>query len=341
MDSEAAETLWRFMTLVSCFVNLTAFLLILLCRDKFSRGKKNICKGRRNVVKMIITVLVLADCMNICRSWNPFHAYTTLRDLETSFFQNYDFVKLLAQIFGMAAVLLLWTGMERDKETIEEELKGYELYNGAYEEIVEVIRMRQHEFENHLNAILCMGSTIHNYDELVDAQKEYCKEMVQENKLNKIVKPRVEPVITGFLYTKISQAESFGIEVQCEVHAIDTKQIIKTHDLIEVIGILIDNAIDAIKEYDGQKIIIRLAKEEAAGFVVEIANTSRVFQHSELEKFCEYGYSSKGSGRGLGLARLKMIADKNAAELSIENRELEDRNYLVFKVIFGQDEKLS
>lgn len=341
MGIEITEVLWRFVTFVSCFVNLIAFFLILICRRKLLGSKKNICKSRRNIVKIIITMLILADCMNLCRSWNLFHVYTTLYNLEASFFKTYDFVKLLAQILGMAAVLLLWTGMERDKKNIEEELREYQLYSGAYEEIVEVIRMRQHEFENHLNAILCMGSTIHEYEKLVDAQKEYCKDMIQENKLNKIVKPGVEPVITGFLYTKISQAESFGIEVQCEIHVIDTKQIIKTHDLIEVIGILIDNAIDAIKEYNEQKIIIRLAKEKAVGFVVEIANTSRVFQHSELERFCEYGYSSKGSGRGLGLARLKMIADKNGAELSIENKELEDRNYLVFKVTFGQEEKLS
>lgn len=341
MGIEVTEALWSFVTFVSCLVNFIAFLLIVIRRIKFLSRKEDICKSRRTIVKIIITMLILADCMNLCRNWNLFHVYITLHNLEISFFKTYDFVKLLAQIFGMTAVMLLWMGMERDKENIEEELREYELYSGAYEEIIEVIRMRQHEFENHLNAILCMGSTIHEYEKLVDAQKEYCKDMIQENKLNKIVKTGVEPVITGFLYTKISQAESFGIEVQCEVHAIDTKQIIKTHDLIEVIGILIDNAIDAIKEYDGQKIIIRLAKDRAVGFVVEIANTSRVFQHSELEKFCEYGYSSKGNGRGLGLARLKMIADKNNAELSIENKEIEGRNYLVFQVAIGQKERLS
>ena len=53
----------------------------------------------------------------------------------------------------------------------EEELKIYKLYIHPLEELTKDIRARQHEFDNHMNAVLNMHVTIDNYDELVAAQK--------------------------------------------------------------------------------------------------------------------------------------------------------------------------
>ena len=57
----------------------------------------------------------------------------------------------------------------------EEELKIYKLYIHPLEELTKDIRARQHEFDNHMNAVLNMHVTIDNYDELVAAQSAYCK----------------------------------------------------------------------------------------------------------------------------------------------------------------------
>ncbi len=322
MTIKEAGISWGCMVILLCVVNLVTFFMILFRKRLFRSSRIGSFKGSKLLVEIILTILVLIDYLNIYKG-----AY---------FFDVYSSIQLLSQILGMAAVLILWTGMEYDRKNKEDELRMYELYNRAYEDTVQAIRMRQHEFENHLNAILCLGNTIDNYQELVLAQKEYCMNMIQQNNSNKILKLGVEPVITGFLYTKISLAESLGIDVQCEVHTIETKRIVKTYDLIEMIGILFDNAIDALKEYENPKIRVRLVWDEQMGFVVEIANTSRIFKNSELEKFCEYGYSSKGAERGLGLARLKMVVDKNNAALSIQNETIEERNYLCFRIVLGR-----
>ena len=57
----------------------------------------------------------------------------------------------------------------------EQELKIYKLYIKPMEELTKDIRARQHEFDNHMNAILNMHVTIDDYDELVRAQSAYCK----------------------------------------------------------------------------------------------------------------------------------------------------------------------
>ena len=50
----------------------------------------------------------------------------------------------------------------------EEELKMYQLYIQPLEELVKEIRARQHEFDNHMNAVLNMHLTVDNYEELVE-----------------------------------------------------------------------------------------------------------------------------------------------------------------------------
>ena len=60
----------------------------------------------------------------------------------------------------------------------EEELKIYKLYIHPLEELTKDIRARQHEFDNHMNAVLNMHVTIDNYDELVAAQSAYMRQKV-------------------------------------------------------------------------------------------------------------------------------------------------------------------
>lgn len=159
--------------------------------------------------------------------------------------------------------------------------------------------------------------------------------MDKERKAGAALSFEVEPAVAGFLYSKMMLAEKAGIEVICEAKAPETDKFIKTSDLVEVTGILLDNAIDAMKTYDKPKIIVRLTVQENGIFIVEIANTSRIFADSELAHFCECGYSSKGDGRGLGLARLKVIADQYGADFTIHNKKIDGRNYLDFLLIFN------
>ena len=76
-------------------------------------------------------------------------------------------------IFGF----LDWTQNYAALRRQEQELKIYKLYIKPMEELTKDIRARQHEFDNHMNAILNMHITIDNYDELVKAQSAYCKDI--------------------------------------------------------------------------------------------------------------------------------------------------------------------
>ena len=57
-------------------------------------------------------------------------------------------------------------GKRKKIEILENEIRSYQMYIKPLEELVREIRTRQHEFDNHMNAILNMHYTIDNYEDL-------------------------------------------------------------------------------------------------------------------------------------------------------------------------------
>ena len=68
-----------------------------------------------------------------------------------------------------------------------------------YEELIKTIRLRQHEYKNHLAAILATHYTYKSYDKLVKAQAKYCDRLVQENKFTSLL-ILGDVVLVGFLH---------------------------------------------------------------------------------------------------------------------------------------------
>ena len=124
-----------------------------------------------------------------------------------------------------------------------------------------------------------------------------------------------------------------GILVEYDISPIDIRGRIEVYEMIELIGIFLDNALEALEESDFRKVLIEILNDKN-GFIVEIANASRIYTNVEIEQFFSYGYSTKGAGRGCGLNRVKEIVKKANAELLIQNRSIDIQNYLCFSVCF-------
>ena len=98
----------------------------------------------------------------------------------------------------------MFFGRRKRIEVLENEIRTYQMYIKPLEELVREIRAAQHEFDNHLNAILNMHYTIDNYDELVEAQSKYIQNMYSEDtrQLTALLKIS-DKILAGFLYSKI------------------------------------------------------------------------------------------------------------------------------------------
>lgn len=96
--------------------------------------------------------------------------------------QGEDFI-FTVYFFSMLVLLLIeWqkTKVQAEKQKVQFQMN--ELYYGAYEDLILSIRKRQHDFNNHLNAIQGMIYTTNSYDELKDQQENICQKLWKEMK---------------------------------------------------------------------------------------------------------------------------------------------------------------
>ncbi len=237
-------------------------------------------------------------------------------------------------IIVVGIISILWINAENEKRVKEKALQLYETYNRTFEEAISAIRVRQHEFDNHITAIKCLQYTIDNPKDLIKAQNEYCDMILRENSFNSLLKLHTEPILTGFLYFKFMNAREKGIDIFHIVHSIGFHNREEITELIEIIGILFDNAVEALLDsgYIEKKIIVKVLQEDGGKIIVEVANKSKKYLNSEMEKFCINGYSTKEKMRGVGLTRVKEIIKVHKADFSIENVNYNGDNFLSFKI---------
>lgn len=262
-------------------------------------------------------------------------------------FKNDD--ALLAQLIQQIVICLVVWGLtiillesaEMEKKHKSEELKLYEQYTGVFEDALTVIKMKQHEFDNHINAIKCMQYVIEDKEELIKEQQEYCDYIIKENRFNKVLMLKIPPILSGYLYSKFTLTEEKGIQIIYEIQEIkDIGVVIRMNDLIEIIGILFDNAVEELIDKSKKRIRISLLNDNKK-FIIDVSNESSKITNVEIEKFFVQGYSTKGENRGIGLFRLNSLKKKYKAEIYVENINIEEVNYLRFRIIFSKNKKRS
>ena len=222
-------------------------------------------------------------------------------------------------------------------EVLENEIRSYQMYIKPLEELVREIRARQHEFDNHMNAILNMHYMIDNYDELVKAQSEYIKELYTEDSRQLIALLKIsDKILAGFLYSKILSAKSY-INVDLEVKSLDIISSISEHSLIEIIGTLVDNAFEAATE-DMPNVKMVLASSHHK-IVFEISNETKDLTLEQVSKFFEKGYSTKNEQRaskfdsehGVGLYNARRLSQKYGGDLTVSLDYSEDKQIITFR----------
>ncbi len=216
----------------------------------------------------------------------------------------------------------------------ESELKLYQHYIRPLEELVKEIRAKQHEFDNHINAILNMHLTVGNYEELVARQSEYITEVIKDDESRQCL-PLLrisDKVLAGFLYSKIVRAPSY-VKTEVNVKSLEIISGISEHHLIEIVGTLVDNAYEACTEELNQ-VFMELDSEHDR-LVFLIRNQVKDMKMEELQQFFVKGYSTKGNDgeRGLGLYNAKTLVGRYRGEIIAGIDKADGQNFVCIKVV--------
>ena len=162
-------------------------------------------------------------------------------------------------------------------------------------------------------------------------ESKYAKDVISNNRFHRLLVSG-NPVIAGFLYGKLSSIQEQGIEVTYTFHISEFTSKIPVYLVVELIGNLLKNAVEAVKTQQVEKQIHLSCTENENEFCLGVRNRSEKIPFDEMGRFFEKGYSSKGSGRGLGLYNVKEICEKYGVDIVCDNTEIDDKNWFFIEL---------
>lgn len=290
------------------------------------------------IVSIILRKTKIYKIMGILDRWEPSYAFVAILSLMvfTPVIALRIFKELVVSeyIYITICVLVMWMLVSRIQKTkIENRIR--KKYLDSFTDIIAQIRRRQHKVKNQFNTAFGLYRLYDTYDELVEKQKEYLGRLWDyELPTDAIVLE--DPIVVALLYEKINEAIEAGIEVETVFSCSMLKRNVTDVIWVEILGTLLDNAIEALSGYDGnRKLWIEIGEncDDCGQISICITNTYRKLKQVEMEKFFELGYSTKGMGRGVGLYDVKQLVYKNKGFLVADNTKREEIDCFQIRII--------
>ena len=304
----------------SIVINAVMFFVVFIGLKKCALQKlSQILQNNDKLIDMAVSVVIVS---------------TTLLLILFKKNRGLDIVYYATLIIGLILIAMVIIDIGRNKiraKEAEAELRLHKLYESSFRELIDEIRARQHEFDNHINTIYSQHRLYKTYDELVEAQNKYCGEIMEENRYNKILS-QGNPVIICFLYSKFSEMEKSGIDVAYQINIGNLECGMPIHKMVELLGNLIKNAMEAVQKRDKYKVAVMML-EENDKIQIEVSNESEMIEEKRIRDFFTKGYSEKGQKRGYGLYNVKKICEEYNVAITCRNEIREDQNWFVFKAV--------
>ncbi|MFS0697330.1 ATP-binding protein [Streptomyces nitrosporeus] len=147
-----------------------------------------------------------------------------------------------------------------------------------------------------------------------------------------------EPVLAALLLGKAAQANERGVELVLTGDSlIDDGALppsLAPRDLVTILGNLIDNAVDAASEsaaggaaggvpaarspVPARAVVTVTARTDGGRLLLRVADTGAGIAPDEADEVFRRGWTTRGSGRGLGLALVRQAAHRNGGTVTLD-----------------------
>ena len=195
----------------------------------------------------------------------------------------------------------------------QEKLLSQETYFPIIDDMIEELRNQQHDYHNQIQTILSMKRDTSISDEDIENYVTNIKKRGYSSKLVGLD----NRIIGAFLYSKVNEAENKGKIINIDINYFSFDSIYETYQIIEMYGILIDNAIEGVNSCDEYKNIDIFLSNKNGTYIFEIKNDYKYISVSEISRFFKKGFTSKsGNSRGRGLYKLKKMIAKYNGEIN-------------------------
>ena len=214
---------------------------------------------------------------------------------------------LLGYYFISFYSIIKTSNLQQTKQVLEQTQQ----YNKTLCILHDNIRCFKHDYNNMITTI---GGYVQSED--IEGLKQYYSQLLldcsRSNNLSTL-SPEVinEPAIYSLLTNKYHKASEFGIDINIEAFLDFHKLNMKIYEFTKILGILLDNAIEAAQECEKKVINVTIRKDFKVNRQLLVIENTYKDKNIDTEKIYEKGFSSKPNNTGLGLWEIRQILKRN------------------------------
>ncbi len=298
----------HFLVFVRLYVPYTITLAIacltcvILRRSEFYRYFSALFRSRLRSILTLLICLSLMCTMPVLRWLAP----NTAPDAAYS---TFFFGLIIVGLFLIQFTAMYAAGQDKIKAQ-EETILQQQAHMALLEELQQEIRAFRHDFTNLFSGLTLQAQSgdLVGIQEFMKKTSSYFdeklgNEIAQMDGLNNI---EIYP-LRSLIATKLAKMRERNINGMLEaLYPIQKQLSIDTDDLLRALGILLDNAMEAVPSDDGHVRVVLLQEEKK----LYLAVANNYDKAPDLSALSRKGYTTKGAGHGTGLSSYRRILSR-------------------------------
>lgn len=209
----------------------------------------------------------------------------------------------------------------------QKQLETYQAYLPIVEQLLDEVRERQHDYHNNIQTIRSLVYTCDTFEELKENLICTTEHYIAAPAYYNILKINLH-LLAGFLISKISEASALHKTLHIEVLQTFLHSNCTEYELIEYVGILIDNAIEATKTHDTIYASLDCQNNQ---IVFQIQNPGPLITPDFCQQIFSKNYTTKNSSfHGIGLYKLNKFVTAHQGDIALSNIFIHEQTFISF-----------
>ena len=273
------------------------------------RRQRNVSVKKATVFALIINTLQIVLVLAIA-------AYVVLSPKEIA-----D-MRLTRYVVCIAAIVVAWGGVVDIREALstrkllsqvddmDETISTMESFNNT-------LRSQRHDFLNHLQVVY----SLIEMEEYQEANAYIEKVYGAITSVSRVIRT-ANTSVNALLQVKTAACEKAGVKVDVNIQSAWKHLPLPGWEMCKVLSNLIDNAIDALREIDGERHLTITLTEDLRTYRFSVSNNGPMIPIKSQQAIFLAGVTTKSTGHGMGLfiAR-KTLQDRGGDLMLVSDAE--------------------
>lgn len=237
----------------------------------------------------------------------------------------------------LLSIVILFTNMEliinqRKLFKQKRSLKAYRKYIPVINNLIIEVRNKQKKHFEDLRHIEDIVKENDEYDKLCKALDAYSDKLIAENVSSRLLKINYK-LLSGVLFTMIHKAYENNITLNIILTAVNFTTRIYEYQLVELVEILVDNAIEATPTGGNCYLTLGALNDK---ITVKTSNPGPIATPEYIHSIFKEGYTSKNNQlreHGIGLSKLRKLINDNNGEIIVNNEIINEIQHICFEII--------